>query len=115
MPLAPGSRGPERSPGPSVRERRCGRARDGGQWGPRSHPHMRDAGPSAGGGRGDLGEPPDTRMNRIDALFARLRSEDRRALMPFVTAGDPDLATTAALIREALARGSHLVEIGIPY
>src|SRR5690349_9300427 len=54
-------------------------------------------------------------MNRIDALFARLRSEDRRALMPFVTAGDPDLATTAALIREALARWAHLVEIGIPY
>ena len=32
-------------------------------------------------------------MNRIDALFARLKGEGRRALMPFVTAGDPDLAT----------------------
>ncbi|MBX6316262.1 MAG: tryptophan synthase subunit alpha [Isosphaeraceae bacterium] len=54
-------------------------------------------------------------MNRIDALFQRLRSEGRRALMPFVTAGDPDLDTTAALIREVLARGAHLVEVGIPY
>ena len=54
-------------------------------------------------------------MNRIDALFARLRSEGRRALMPFVTAGDPDLETTAALIRAALGRGSQMVEVGIPY
>ena len=54
-------------------------------------------------------------MNRIDTLFARLRSENRRALMPFVTAGDPDLATTALLITELVNRGAHLVEVGIPY
>src|SRR3954451_15490593 len=54
-------------------------------------------------------------MNRIDSLFARLRNEGRRALMPFITAGDPDLATTAALITELVARGSHMVEVGIPY
>ena len=54
-------------------------------------------------------------MNRIDALFTRLRSEGRRALMPFVTAGDPDLPTTAALIAEVIARGAHMVEVGIPY
>lgn len=54
-------------------------------------------------------------MNRIDALFTRLRSENRRALMPFITAGDPDLATTAALITAMVARGAHMVEVGIPY
>ncbi len=54
-------------------------------------------------------------MNRIDALFTRLRSEGRHALMPFLTAGDPDLATTAALIHEVVRRGAHLVEVGIPY
>ncbi|RUL88870.1 tryptophan synthase subunit alpha [Tautonia sociabilis] len=54
-------------------------------------------------------------MNRIDALFERLRSEGRRALMPFLTAGDPDLPTTSALIREAIRRGAHMVEVGIPY
>lgn len=54
-------------------------------------------------------------MNRIDALFSRLRSEGRRALMPFLTAGDPDLATTAALIAEVVARGASMVELGIPY
>ena len=54
-------------------------------------------------------------MNRIDALFSRLKSEGRRALMPFVTAGDPDLPTTAALIAELVAAGAHMVEVGIPY
>jgi tryptophan synthase alpha chain len=54
-------------------------------------------------------------MNRIDALFSRLRSEGRRALMPFITAGDPDLPTTAALIGELVSRGASMVEVGIPY
>ena len=54
-------------------------------------------------------------MNRIDQLFSRLRSENRRAMMPFVTAGDPDLGTTALLISELVSRGAHLVEVGIPY
>jgi tryptophan synthase alpha chain len=54
-------------------------------------------------------------MNRIDSLFTRLRGEKRRALMPFVTAGDPDLSTTAMLINELVSRGSHLIEVGIPY
>jgi tryptophan synthase alpha chain len=54
-------------------------------------------------------------MNRIDALFARLKSEGRRALMPFLTAGDPDLATTAALIPELARRGADMFEIGVPY
>jgi tryptophan synthase alpha chain len=54
-------------------------------------------------------------MNRIDALFARLKREGRPALMPFVTAGDPDLVTTAELVTEILRRGADMVEVGIPY
>ena len=54
-------------------------------------------------------------MNRIDSLFARLKNDQRRALMPFVTAGDPDLATTALLISELIQRGADLIEVGIPY
>ena len=54
-------------------------------------------------------------MNRIDALFSSLKSEGRRALMPFLTAGDPDLPTTAALISELVAQGASLIEVGIPY
>lgn len=54
-------------------------------------------------------------MSRIDQLFARLRSQGKKALMPFITAGDPDLEFTAAMLRELIARGSHLCELGIPY
>ena len=54
-------------------------------------------------------------MNRIDRVFSRLRTENRRALIPFVTAGDPDLATTALLINELVNRSADLVEVGIPY
>ncbi len=54
-------------------------------------------------------------MSRIDQLFAQLRRDRRKALMPFVTAGDPDLEFTAAVIRELVARGSSLCEVGIPY
>jgi tryptophan synthase alpha chain len=51
----------------------------------------------------------------ISTLFANLRREKRKALMPFVTAGDPDLAFTAAVLKELIMRGCHLCEVGIPY
>ena len=54
-------------------------------------------------------------MSRIDQLFAKLRQERRKALMPFVTAGDPDLEFTAAVLAELAGRGSSLCELGIPY
>jgi tryptophan synthase alpha chain len=54
-------------------------------------------------------------MSKIDLLFSTLRHEKRKALMPFITAGDPDLAFTAAVVKELVARGAHLFEIGIPY
>jgi tryptophan synthase alpha chain len=54
-------------------------------------------------------------MSAIDTLFHELRSSGRKAFMPFVTAGDPDLDFTAAVIRRLAARGCSLVELGIPY
>jgi tryptophan synthase alpha chain len=54
-------------------------------------------------------------MSIIDNLFTKLRREKRKALMPFVTAGDPDLKFTAAVIKEMVSRGAHLCEVGIPY
>jgi tryptophan synthase alpha chain len=54
-------------------------------------------------------------MSKIDTLFQNLRAAGRKALMPFVTAGDPDLAFTSAIVKELVARGSSLCEIGIPY
>ncbi len=54
-------------------------------------------------------------MSQIDELFKKLRSQGQKALMPFVTAGDPDLAFTADVLAELVKRGCHLCEIGIPY
>jgi tryptophan synthase alpha chain len=54
-------------------------------------------------------------MASIDQVFAKLRAERRKALMPFITAGDPDLAFTAAALKELVARGASLCEVGIPY
>src|SRR5688572_31701510 len=54
-------------------------------------------------------------MSKVNELFTRLRCEKRKALMPFVTAGDPDLAFTAAVLNEVVSRGCHLCEVGIPY
>jgi len=54
-------------------------------------------------------------MNPVDALFARLRAEGRKAFMPFLTAGDPDLATTAALLSRVAAAGADLIELGFPF
>ncbi|HEY7156444.1 MAG TPA: tryptophan synthase subunit alpha [Gemmataceae bacterium] len=54
-------------------------------------------------------------MNPIDSLFARLWSQGRKAFIPFLTAGDPDLAATARFARTLAGRGADLLEIGFPY
>ena len=54
-------------------------------------------------------------MSAIDTLFETLRREGRKAFMPFVTAGDPDLRFTAAVIRRLVAAGASMCELGIPY
>src|SRR5437016_3413379 len=54
-------------------------------------------------------------MNPIDQLFQRLRAQGRMAFIAFLTAGDPDLATTLAAGRELARAGADLIEIGFPY
>jgi tryptophan synthase alpha chain len=54
-------------------------------------------------------------MSQIDALFERLRSQGRKALMPFLTAGHPSLEWTAAALTEFQARGCAMAEVGFPY
>ncbi len=54
-------------------------------------------------------------MSVIDELFDDLRQKKQTALMPFLTAGDPQLDFTTALLSELDARGCHLCELGIPY
>jgi len=53
--------------------------------------------------------------SRIATTFAELRSKNQMAFMPFLTAGDPDLATTQQAIRDLAAAGVDLIEIGFPY
>src|SRR5262245_14967533 len=55
------------------------------------------------------------RMNLIDNLFRNLRAQGRKAFIPFVTAGDPDLNGTEAIVRTLAERGANLIEIGFPY
>lgn len=54
-------------------------------------------------------------MNRIDAIFAELRRGGRKALMPFVTAGDPSIAHTEAIVEALPAAGASICELGIPF
>lgn len=54
-------------------------------------------------------------MSRIDTTFAELRRKQETALIPFLTAGDPDLATSASLIRTLADNGADLIELGVPF
>jgi tryptophan synthase alpha chain len=54
-------------------------------------------------------------VSRIEETFARLRREGKRTLIPFITAGDPDLETTRKLIVELAHAGAGLIELGIPF
>ncbi|MGF1649923.1 MAG: tryptophan synthase subunit alpha [Hyphomicrobiaceae bacterium] len=52
---------------------------------------------------------------RIDQTFARLRSQGRRALVTFVTAGDPDFETSSRLLDGLPAAGADIIELGMPF
>ncbi|HSQ55811.1 MAG TPA: tryptophan synthase subunit alpha, partial [Gemmata sp.] len=54
-------------------------------------------------------------MNPIDDLFRGLRAAKRAAFMPFVTAGDPDLAFTRDLLPAVAEAGANLIEVGFPF
>lgn len=54
-------------------------------------------------------------MSRIDLLFAGLRARGERAFVPFLTAGDPDLATSEALVLALAQAGADAIEIGVPF
>jgi tryptophan synthase alpha chain len=52
---------------------------------------------------------------RIDACFAALREKGEQALIPFLTAGDPNIETTEELVIAMAAAGADLIELGIPF
>ncbi len=54
-------------------------------------------------------------MNRIDQMFDLLRVNNRRALIPFFTAGDPSLEATVPIMHALVAGGADLIELGVPF
>ena len=53
--------------------------------------------------------------NRLVRTFAELRAAGGKTLLPFITAGFPDLETTEALLKDFESRGVRVCELGIPY
>ena len=54
-------------------------------------------------------------MNRIDQTFKKLASSNRKALVAYLTAGDPDFDTSLRILRTACASGVDVLEIGVPF
>ncbi|MEM7777682.1 MAG: tryptophan synthase subunit alpha [Pseudomonadota bacterium] len=52
---------------------------------------------------------------RIDHTFAKLQAEGRSAFVAFITAGDPDLATSAAILNGLPEAGADIIELGMPF
>ena len=54
-------------------------------------------------------------MGRIEDVFNTLRQDGKKGFIPFITAGDPDLATTERLLVELSQSGATLIELGVPF
>jgi len=54
-------------------------------------------------------------MTRITEKFERLKSEGRKAFIPYITAGDPDLESTESLLLELADAGADVIELGVPF
>jgi tryptophan synthase alpha chain len=54
-------------------------------------------------------------VSRIAERFAELRQRGEKALMPYITAGDPDLETTETLVLALEAAGADIIELGVPF
>jgi tryptophan synthase alpha chain len=54
-------------------------------------------------------------MSRIRETFASLKRGGRGGFIPFITAGDPDIATTERLLIELAAVGADIIELGVPF
>ena len=54
-------------------------------------------------------------MSRISATFDRLASQGRKALIPYVTAGDPDPSVTVSLMHAMKKSGADILELGVPF
>jgi tryptophan synthase alpha chain len=53
--------------------------------------------------------------SRIAVSFNRLKNENRKGFIPFITAGDPDLQTTRELVLMLAREGATIIELGVPF
>ncbi|MCA1854152.1 MAG: tryptophan synthase subunit alpha, partial [Beggiatoa sp.] len=58
---------------------------------------------------------PEMGRSRIDERFTALRAAGRKALVPFITAGDPAPGWTVALMHRLVEVGADLLELGVPF
>ena len=56
-----------------------------------------------------------TFMSRIATVFDKLRQQNRKALIPFITAGDPEPAMMVPLMHELVKAGADIIELGVPF
>jgi tryptophan synthase alpha chain len=54
-------------------------------------------------------------LGRIDTAFSELQRQGRKGFIPFITAGDPDLETTAKILVELSQAGATVIELGVPF
>ena len=54
-------------------------------------------------------------MSRIQACFNALQEKNKKALIPFITAGDPARELTVDLMHELVSAGADLIELGVPF
>ena len=54
-------------------------------------------------------------MSRLQTRFTELKEQNRAALVTFVTAGDPDYATSLAILKGLPAAGADVIELGMPF
>jgi len=59
--------------------------------------------------------PRGMEMNRIDQRFAQLRAQGRKALIPYIAAGDPSPAVTVELMHALVQGGADVIELGVPF
>lgn len=54
-------------------------------------------------------------MNRIENKFAELKAAGKKALITFLTSGDPDIETTEKAVLEMFDKGADIIELGVPF
>ena len=54
-------------------------------------------------------------MTRIESTFETLKSQNKKALIPYVMAGDPNPTTTVGLLHDLVKHGADMIEVGLPF